>query len=210
MRFSTLLIPIAALGMLAACGDDSTASKAASATSGSTAATGSVATADTGSAATEPAGSVPGALPKPEVKIPATLPTDLVVTDLTEGTGTGAVTGDTVVVHYVGVRSEDGKEFDNSYDRGQPFPVTLGVGQVIEGWDKGLVGIKPGGRRQLDIPADLAYGDQPPSTDVIQPGDALSFVIDVVAVIPKVDPADAPDITIPPTPNTTEQKSTDL
>src|SRR3954469_26046910 len=210
MRFSTLLIPIAALGMLAACGDDSTASKAASATSGSTAATGSVATADTGSAATEPAGSVPGALPKPEVKIPATLPTDLVVTDLTEGTGTGAVTGDTVVVHYVGVRSEDGKEFDNSYDRGTPFPVTLGAGRVIEGWDKGLLGIKPGGRRQLDIPAAMAYGDAPPSTDVIQPGDALSFVVDAVTVIPKAAPADAPDVTIPPTPNNTEQTSTDL
>src|SRR3954454_10749308 len=182
MRFSTLLIPIAALGMLAACGDDSTASKAASATSGSTAATGSVATADTGSAATEPTGSVPGALPKPEVKIPATLPTDLLVTDLTEGTGTGAVAGDTVVVHYVGVRSEDGKEFDNSYDRGTPFAVTLGLNppQVIEGWDKGLLGIKPGGRRQLDTPAAMAYGDAPPSTDVIQPGDALSFVVDAV------------------------------
>ena len=60
-------------------------------------------------------------LPKPEVKLPSTLPTDLVVTDLTEGTGTGAATGDTVVVHYVGVRSEDGTEFDNSYDRGKPL-----------------------------------------------------------------------------------------
>src|SRR3954447_20172338 len=210
MRFSTLLIPIAALGMLAACGDDSTASKAASATSGSTAATGSVATADTGSAATEPAGSVPGALPKPEVKIPATLPTDLVVTDLTEGTGTGAVAGDTVVLHYVGVRSADGKEFDNSYDRGKPITVTLGAGQVIEGWDKGLPGIKAGGRRQLDIPAAMAYGDKPPSTDVIQPGDALSFVVDAVTVIPKADPANAPDVTVAPTPNKTEQTSTDL
>src|SRR3954451_14664195 len=183
MRFSTLLIPVAALGLLAACGDDSTASNTTSAA---------------------------GALPKPEVKLPATLPTDLVITDLTEGTGTGAVTGDTVVVHYVGVRSEDGKEFDNSYDRGTPFAVTLGVGQVLEGWDKGLLGIKPGGRRQLDIPAAMAYGDAPPSTDVIQPGDALSFVIDAVTVIPKVDPADAPDVTIPPTPNNTEQTSTDL
>ena len=209
MRFSTLLIPVAALGLLAACGDDSTASDATTATSAATATTAPVASSDTGSAGgTAPAGTV--APVKPEVKLPATLPTELVVTDVTEGTGTGAVDGDTVVVRYVGVRSEDGKEFDNSYDRGTPFPVTLGVGQVIEGWDKGLVGIKPGGRRQLDIPADMAYGDQPPSTDVIQPGDALSFVIDVVAVIPKVDPADAPDITIPPTPNKTEQTSTDL
>src|SRR3954454_616930 len=128
MRFSTLLIPVAALGLLAACGDNSTASNATTASSGSTAATGSVATANTSSAgATAPAGTVPGALPKPEVKLPATLPTDLVVTDLTEGTGTGAVAGDTVVVHYIGVRSADGKEFDNSYDRGTPFAVTLGL-----------------------------------------------------------------------------------
>ena len=114
------------------------------------------------------------------------------------------------MVHYVGVRSADGTEFDNSYDRGNPFSVTIGVGQVIKGWDKGLVGIKAGGRRQLDIPADLAYGDSPPSTDVIQPGDALSFVIDAVAIIPKPDPADAPTVPIPPTPNQTEQTFTDL
>jgi len=183
MRFSTFLIPVAALGLLAACGDDSTASNTTSAA---------------------------GALPKPEVKLPATLPTDLVVTDLTEGTGTGAVNGDTVVLHYVGVRSADGKEFDNSYDRGKPITVTLGAGQVIEGWDKGLPGIKAGGRRQLDIPAAMAYGDQPPSTEVIQPGDALSFVVDAVTVIPKADPANAPDVSVPPTANATEQTSKDL
>ena len=114
------------------------------------------------------------------------------------------------MVHYIGVRSADGAEFDNSYDRGTPFPVTVGGGQVIKGWDEGLVGIKGGGRRQLDIPADLAYGDAPPSTDVIQPGDALSFVIDVVTIIPKADPADAPVVSIPPTPNQTAQTFTDL
>jgi len=189
MRFRALLIPVVALGLLAACGDNSTASDTTTASGGTTAA---------------------GATPKPEVKLPSTLPTDLVVTDLTPGTGTGAAAGDTVIVNYVGVRSQDGKEFDNSYDRGQPLPVTLGAGQVIKGWDDGLVGIKQGGRRQLDIPAALAYGDKPPSTDVIQPGDALSFVVDAVAVIPKVDPADAPDVTVPPTPNQTTQTFTDL
>jgi len=186
MRFRALLIPVAALGLLAACGDDSTASDASTAAG----------------AATTPQ--------KPEVKLPSKLPTELVVTDLTEGTGAAAVNGDTVVVNYVGVRSADGTEFDNSYDKGRSFPVTLGAGQVIEGWDKGLLGIKPGGRRQLDIPADLAYGDNPPSTDVIQKGDALTFVVDAVAVIPKPDPADAPDITVPPTPNQAEQTFKDL
>jgi peptidylprolyl isomerase len=186
MRLSTLLVPLAALGLLTACGDNATSSDA------STAAT------------------TPGALAKPKVKLPSAAPTKLVVTDLTEGTGAGAVSGDTVVVHYVGVRSADGTEFDNSYDRGKPFSVTIGVGQVIKGWDEGLVGIKAGGRRQLDVPADLAYGDSPPSTDVIQPGDALSFVIDAVVIIPKADPADAPVVSIPPTPNQTEQTFTDL
>jgi peptidylprolyl isomerase len=132
---------------------------------------------------------------KPEVELPAELPTELVVTDLVEGTGDPAEDGDTVTVNYVGVRSEDGTEFDNSYDRGQPFSVTLGAGMVIAGWDQGLVGVKQGGQRQLDIPTDLAYGDSPQG-DVIQPGDALTFVVDVVAVIPKSDPADAPTVEV--------------
>jgi peptidylprolyl isomerase len=195
MRFRPLLLSVAALGLLAACGDSTVSS------SDTDAATTTVSGTDT---------TVAGALPRPDVKLPSPLPTELVVTDLTEGTGTTAVSGDTLVVHYIGVRSADGTEFDNTYDRGTPFPVTLGVGQVIQGWDEGLVGIKAGGRRQLDIPADLAYGDSPPGTDVIQPGDALSFVIDAVAIIPKPDPADAPDVSIEPTPNQTEQTFTDL
>ncbi len=180
------------IGLLVACGDNEVISDAST-------------TIAAGSAVT----TVAGALPKPEVKLPATLPTELVITDLTEGTGPAAVEGDTVVVHYVGVRSVDGTEFDSSYDRGTPFPVQPGSGQVIKGWDQGLIGAKPGGRRQLDIPADLAYGDSPQG-DIIQAGDALTFVIDVVAVIPKPDPADEPTVSIPPTPNQTEQTFTDL
>jgi peptidylprolyl isomerase len=120
--------------------------------------------------------------PKPEVVIPTEPVTELIITDLVEGTGEGAQNGDTVVVHYVGVRSEDGVEFDNSYDRGTPFPVTLGSGGVIAGWEQGLLGVKAGGQRQLDIPADLAYGDADRGT--IRPGDALTFVIDVISVTP--------------------------
>ena len=123
------------------------------------------------------------------------LPTELVITDLTTGTGPQAAAGDTVVVNYVGVRSEDGTEFDNSYDRGSPFSVTLGSNSVIQGWEQGLLGMQQGGRRQLDIPADLAYGDAPQG-DVIQPGDALSFVVDAVAVLAATDPADEPAIEI--------------
>jgi cyclophilin family peptidyl-prolyl cis-trans isomerase len=138
---------------------------------------------------------------KPAVSLPEQLPTELVVTDLIEGTGEPAKKGDTLTVNYVGVRSEDGTEFDNSYDRGQPYTLTLGEGSVIKGWDEGLIGVKAGGRRQLDIPAALAYGDQGAGGGVIKPGDALSFVIDVVSITPApvpptlapmADPAECP------------------
>jgi peptidylprolyl isomerase len=217
MRFRTLLLPVAALGLLASCGDAKVTSSAntnlpkseTSTPGGSTAS--APATPDTNVSGSEPlAPPAANALPKPEVKIPAALPTKLEITDLTEGSGAAAVAGDTVVVHYVGVRSADGKEFDNSYDRGQPFPVeSVGSAQVIDGWNQGLIGVKQGGRRQLDIPPDLAYGDNPQG-DIIQAGDALTFVIDVVAVIPKANPADAPAITIPATPNQATLTFTDL
>jgi cyclophilin family peptidyl-prolyl cis-trans isomerase len=118
------------------------------------------------------------------------IPTELVVTDLIAGSGPVAEAGDTVVVNYVGVRTVDGFEFDSSYDRGQPFPVTVGTGSVIQGWDLGLIGAQAGMRRQLDIPADLAYGDS--DRGDIRPGDALTFVIDVVAVEKR------PVVTAPP------------
>ena len=121
---------------------------------------------------------------KPSVLVPDELPTELVVTVIEEGTGDPAEAGDTIEVNYVGVRSEDGVEFDNSYDRGSPFSFTLGTDplQVIEGWDTGLTGATEGSVIQLDIPADLAYGDA--DRGVIRPGDALSFVIEVVSITP--------------------------
>jgi cyclophilin family peptidyl-prolyl cis-trans isomerase len=148
---------------------------------------------DTSPTTLAPTTTNPGAIPKPEVSIPAELPTDLVITDLIEGTGDPAKQGDTLEVNYVGVRSADGTEFDNSYDRGQTFQVVLGSGGVIQGWDQGLIGAKAGGRRQLDIPAALAYGDQG-AGDVIQPGDALTFVIDVVSITPAPPKASLPPI----------------
>ena len=146
---------------------------------------------------------------KPEVSLPDELPTDLVITDLRVGTGREAAKGDTVIVNYVGVRSEDGVEFDNSYDRGSPFSVTLGTGSVIDGWDQGLIGIQAGGMRQHDIPADLAYGDQG-AGDVIRPGDAISFVVEAVAVLPLTDPADKPEITIEGGANVDDLQTEDL
>ncbi|MFZ4720021.1 MAG: FKBP-type peptidyl-prolyl cis-trans isomerase [Ilumatobacteraceae bacterium] len=159
---------------LAACGDEASSSTSAAPTSSLAA---------------------DGSLAKPTVSIPDQLPTELVVTDLKVGTGPKAEADDIVVVNYVGVRSADGTEFDNSYDRGTPFTVQLGQGNVIAGWDQGLVGVQTGGRRQLDIPADLAYGDKPQG-DVIKAGDALTFLIDVVAVLPASDAKDEPKIDV--------------
>ncbi len=129
---------------------------------------------------------------KPEVDVPGEAPDELVRTVLTQGSGEPAAVGDTVIVDYVGVRSLDGVEFDNSYDRGSPFPVTLGSGSVIQGWEDGLVGATEGERVQLDIPSDLAYGPAARS-DVIRENEPLTFVIDVRAVVKVPDAADAPD-----------------
>lgn len=128
---------------------------------------------------------------KPEVEIPAEAPTELERNVLTEGSGPGAESGDTVVVDYIGVRSSDGLPFDNSYDRGQPFPVTLGQGGVIQGWDDGLIGSRTGERVQLDIPSDQAYGEAARS-NIICENEDLTFVIDVRAVVAAGDPEDAP------------------
>jgi peptidylprolyl isomerase len=120
--------------------------------------------------------------PKPEVSVPGANVDELKVTVLREGTGTGAVAGDTISVHYVGVLSTDGTEFDNSYDRGEPITIVLGAGQVIQGWDQGLVGAKVGSQLQLDIPADLAYGDT--GQGDIPPGASITFVVDVMEIVP--------------------------
>jgi peptidylprolyl isomerase len=133
---------------------------------------------------------VPATQPSvPDVVLPEGTPTELVTTVITEGTGEPAVEGDTVLVQYVGVRSEDGTQFDTNYGS-DPLSVTLGSGGVIAGWDEGLVGTTAGERLQLDIPSEMAYGEEPRG-EIIQAGDALSFVIDVLAVAPAVDPATA-------------------
>ena len=137
-----------------------------------------------------------GSSGEPTVNLPEAIPTELVITEVEEGSGEPAAAGDTVFVFYVGVLSADGTRFDGNFD-GDPFPVTLGSGSVIDGWEQGLIGIKAGGRRQLDIPADLAYGDMG-AGDIIKPGDAISFVVDALAIVPAVDPADEPTVTVEP------------
>ena len=113
--------------------------------------------------------------------------TDLQKTDAQVGTGDEAAAGQQVTVHYTGwlydASKDDkkGTKFDSSRDRNEPFAFRLGAGQVIAGWDQGVAGMKIGGRRQLVIPADLAYGPRgfPP---VIQPNETLVFVVDLLDV----------------------------
>jgi len=118
---------------------------------------------------------------KPEVDYPGgEPPAELEITDIWEGDGKVAGPGDTVRVHYVGVAYSTGEEFDASWDRGEPLSFRLGKGQVIAGWDQGVQGMKVGGRRQLVIPPDLAYGDRG-AAGAIAPGETLIFVCDLVS-----------------------------
>jgi peptidylprolyl isomerase len=119
---------------------------------------------------------------KPEIDFPeGPPPSDLEITEITEGDGPEATAGRTVSVHYVGVAHSTGEEFDASYNRGAPLNFRLGVGQVISGWDQGVQGMKVGGRRKLVIPPHLAYGDRG-AGGVIGPGETLIFVVDLVEV----------------------------
>ena len=118
-------------------------------------------------------------IPKPSGSPPRRLDKQ----DIVKGKGPAAKPGDIVTVQYVGVAFSTGDEFDASWDRGQPFAVPLGAGQVIEGWDKGLVGMRKGGRRMLTIPPELAYGSEG-SPPTIAPNETLIFVIDAIDIKP--------------------------
>jgi peptidylprolyl isomerase len=150
---------------------------------------------DKGTTADIPAGPAPSAPPPPkassnlkDTKSKPTIakpkgapPKKLVVRDIVKGKGRAAKKGDQLSMQYVGVTFDDGQQFDSSWDSGSPIDLKLGTGGVIEGWDRGLVGIKPGGRRELIIPSKLAYGarGRPPS---IPPNAALVFIVDALSV----------------------------
>ncbi len=97
------------------------------------------------------------------------------------GTGPAAKAGDRVTVQYVGVAYSTGKVFDASWSRNQPFQFALGQGQVIPGWDQGVVGMQVGGRRELIIPPNLAYGASSPGAGIAA-NDTLIFIVDLVKI----------------------------
>ncbi|WP_030759018.1 FKBP-type peptidyl-prolyl cis-trans isomerase [Streptomyces sp. NRRL F-2664] len=120
---------------------------------------------------------------KPEVEVPeGDAPQELVVRDLVVGDGAEAKPGRVVRVHYVGVTFESGEEFDASWDRGEPFKFAVGGGRVIKGWDRGIRGMRVGGRREIVVPPRLGYGKQSPSP-LIPAGSTLVFVVDLLSVV---------------------------
>ena len=128
---------------------------------------------------------------KPSVDLPDELPTELVITDLVEGDGEPAEAGDTVELYFVGVVSADGAEFGSNYGTENPITVSIGAPTGIEGLDEGLLGVRAGMLRQLDIPAALAFGDAGDG-DIIGPGAAITMLLDIITVDKRVPP------TIPP------------
>ncbi len=183
MRRTLLVTTIAALSLAACGGSDSDATAPPGTTEPDTSIVDVEEAAEPDPAEVLPPDTTPApeSNPAPEVELPSEVPTELVRNVLVTGSGDPAAIGDTVIVDYIGVRTVDGVEFDSSYDR-EPFPVTLGNGSVIQGWEDGLIGAQTGERVQLDIPAELAYGDVARS-DIIRENEPLTFVIDVRAVV---------------------------
>ncbi|HWK25107.1 MAG TPA: FKBP-type peptidyl-prolyl cis-trans isomerase [Solirubrobacter sp.] len=188
-RHRYLLFPmlLAALAFaFAACGDDSSSSDetAAAPTETATEAATEAPTEEAaptglteGDSGVKVSGKL-GAAPKVEVPEGKDPPAGLVYKDLKVGSGPAAAAGQTVSVQYFGALFSDGSKFDASWDRGgEPFEFSLGSGQVIQGWDEGLVGMKKGGRRVLTIPPSMAYGEQ--GSGPIGPNETLVFVVDL-------------------------------
>ncbi|MFJ3906315.1 FKBP-type peptidyl-prolyl cis-trans isomerase [Streptomyces sp. NPDC090025] len=120
---------------------------------------------------------------KPVVEVPeGEAPAELTIRDLIVGDGPEAKPGNVVQVHYVGVTFASGKEFDASWDRGVPFKFAVGGGRAIKGWDRGIRGMRVGGRREIVVPPRLGYGNQSPSS-LIPAGSTLVFVVDLLSVV---------------------------
>ncbi|MFJ6019113.1 FKBP-type peptidyl-prolyl cis-trans isomerase [Nocardiopsis alba] len=122
------------------------------------------------------------ALERPEIDfLEGPPPAELKIRDIKVGEGDQAGHGSIVSVDYVGVSYSTGEEFDASWERGEPLRFQLGAKQVISGWDQGVMGMRVGGRRELIIPPNLAYGDRG-AGGLIKPGETLVFVVDLVGV----------------------------
>ena len=104
---------------------------------------------------------------------------ELLIEDIVEGTGASPTAGQTVVVHYTGWLT-NGKKFDSSVDRGEPFEFQIGVGQVIKGWDEGVLSMKIGGKRKLTIPPEMAYGDRDVGDGLIPAKSTLIFEVELL------------------------------
>ena len=177
------VLVIALVAAFALNGGSST-KKAASPTTAptaSTAATPSTTPTTLASAAGKPCVAVSDPLPMGAPDVPVEVgppPTQLVVKDLKEGTGSPVTATQKLTVDYIGVSCSTGKIFDSSYKRGSPADFTLA--EVIKGWQEGIVGMKVGGQRLLGIPPDEAYGSNPPPTSGIAPDETLWFVVTVI------------------------------
>ena len=181
MKFTLLILALCAALMVgvAGCGGSSDSSTGSTESSSSSEAGGSGEESG-GSSETETDAS--GEKTKPTVTVPTEVsPKNFAIKELEEGSGAEAKKGDEVTVQYVGVGYDSEKEFDSSWSRNEPFTFTLGAGEVIKGWDQGVEGMKVGGRRELLIPGELAYGPEgsPPK---IGPNETLVFVIDLLSV----------------------------
>ncbi|WP_028479592.1 FKBP-type peptidyl-prolyl cis-trans isomerase [Nocardia sp. CNY236] len=106
-------------------------------------------------------------------------PSELIVEDLGAGSGPGATPGQSLTMNYALVTWSDKRTLDSSFSRGEPFQLTLGAGQVIDGWDQGLVGVQQGARRLLIVPPELGYGE---GGQGVAPNETLVFVTDAVSV----------------------------
>jgi peptidylprolyl isomerase len=172
--WSFVLVAAAGLG-LAACSSSTSASTTTTPAPTTPASTVPIATIAQPSAAgtigTEPTITIP----------PGPAPTQLESKDQNVGTGPAVKAGDKATVQYVGVAYSSGKVFDSSWSRNQAFPFVLGQGQVIAGWDQGVVGMQVGGRRELIIPPSLAYGAQSPGSGIAA-NDTLIFIVDLVKI----------------------------
>jgi peptidylprolyl isomerase len=172
-RLLALLLAALLCGGLVACGSDDSSGSTTTTASGPQRKASDVDVAAPTDLKTKPSVAIPDGKP----------PAGLQQIDLVDGTGPAAKDGDKLKLKYVGLAWSTGQEFDASWDRGDTIPVTLGAGAVIQGWDRGIVGMKKGGRRLLVIPPSLGYGAQGQSP-TIAANETLVFVVDLVSLTP--------------------------